>query len=62
MFHARKDVIGFFEKGIFSFKGNGFKTKEEKSEEIKEETKEEFINKALTFTEKKSKYINNDLF
>ena len=62
MFHAREDIIGFFEKGIFPFKGNVFKTKEEKSEEIKEEIKEEFINSALTFIEKKSKDINNDLF
>ena len=52
---TRKYVIGFFEKGIFSFKGNVFKTKEEKSGEIKEETKEEFINKDLTFTEEKMK-------
>ena len=52
MFHAREDIIGFFEKGIFPFKGNVFKTKEEKSEEIKEETKEEFINNTLTFIEK----------
>ena len=62
MFHAREDFISFFEKGIFPFKGNVFKTKEEKSEEIKEEIKEEFINSALTFIEKKSKDINNDLF
>ena len=55
MFHAREDIIGFFEKGIFPFKGNVFKTKEEKSEEIKEEIKEEFINSALTFIEKKIK-------
>ena len=55
MFRTRKYVIGFFEKGIFSFKGNVFKTKEEKSGEIKEETKEEFINKDLTFIEEKMK-------
>ena len=27
MFNARKDIIGFFEKGIFPFKGNVFKKK-----------------------------------
>ena len=52
LFRAREDIIGFFEKGIFPFKGNTFKTKVEKSEEIKEETKEEFINNTLTFIEK----------
>ena len=56
LFHVREDIIGFFEKGIFPFKGNVFKTREEKSEEMKEETKEEFINNTLTFVEK------NDFF
>ena len=55
MFRTRKYVIGFFEKGKITFKGNEFKTKEDKSGEIKEETKEEFINKDLTFTEEKMK-------
>ena len=44
MFNAREDIIRFFEKGIFPFKGNVFKTKEEEEEEeeeIKEKTKEE---------------------
>ena len=58
LFDARRDIIGFFQKGIFFFKGNVFKTKEEKSEE----TKEEFINNSHTFIEKKSKDISNDLF
>ena len=58
MFHARKDITVFFGKGIFPLKGNVFKTKEE----IKEETKEEFINNTPTFIEEKSRGINNDLF
>ena len=62
MFRARENIIGFFEKGIFPFKGNVFKTKEEKSEEIKEETKEGFINNAIALIERESKDINNDLF
>ena len=62
MFRRREDIIGFFERGIFPLKGNVFKTKEEKSEEIKEEKKEEFINNTLTFIENESKDINNDLF
>ena len=36
---ARKDIIGFFEKGTFPYKGNVFKTKEEKSEDESEENK-----------------------
>ena len=55
MFHAREDITGFYKKGIFPFKGNVFKAKEEKSEEIKEETEEEFINNTLTFVEKNQK-------
>ena len=33
LFVGRKDIIVFFEKGIFPYKGNVFKTKAEKSEE-----------------------------
>ena len=66
MFRAREDIIGFFEKGIFPFIGNVFKTKEEKSEEKSEEKPEEkiekFINNAIALIEKESKGINNDLF
>ena len=62
LFHAREDFISFFEKGIFPFKGNVFKTKEEKSEEIKEETKKGFINNAIALIERESKDIKNDLF
>ena len=64
MFHAKEDITGFFEKGIFPFKVNVFKTKEE--EEIKEKTKEEkieeFINNSIPLIERESKDINNDLF
>ena len=39
MLDVRKD-IDFFEKGIFAYKSNAFKTKEEESEEeSKEESK-----------------------
>ena len=62
MFHVRENIADYFKKGIFPFKGNVFKTKEEKSEEIKEETKEELINNAIDLIEKESKDINNDLF
>ena len=42
---ARKDIIGFFEKGTFPYKGNVFKTKEEESEENKlEKIKDDYKN------------------
>ena len=41
MLDARKDIIGFFEKGTFPYKGNVFKTKEEELEEESEEESEE---------------------
>ena len=62
MFRAREDIIGFFEKGIFPFIDNAFKTKEEKSEEKPEEEIEKFINNAIALNEKESKGIKNDLF
>ena len=63
MFHARENIIRFFEEGIFPFKCNVFKTKEESKEESKEKSKEEeeFINSFISFIERKSKDINNDL-
>ena len=39
MLDARKDIIDFFEKGIFPYKGNVFKTLQEESEEESEEEK-----------------------
>ena len=64
MFHATEGTIIFFEKGIFPFEGNVFKTKEE--EESKEESKEKkikkYINNTFTFIEEKSRGINNSLF
>ena len=37
---CERKYCNYCKKGIFPFKGNVFKTKEEKSAEIKEETKE----------------------
>ena len=56
----RENIIDFFKKGIFPFKGNVFKTKEE----IKEKSKElkQYINNTFNFIEGKSEVINNDLF
>ena len=62
MFHARENIVNYFKKGIFPFKGKVFKAKEVKSEQIKEEKKEELINNAIALIKKESKDINNDLF
>ena len=61
MSRTREDIIGFFEKGIFPFKGNVFKTKEEIKEKAKEEI-ERFINSGIALIERESKGINNDFF
>ena len=47
---ARKDIIDFFEKGIFPYRGNVFKTKKESEE-----------NEFFKYIEKKSKGINYNL-
>ena len=75
MFYAKKDISDLFEKGIFSYKGNVFKTKEEKSrdesedesgeeleEESEEESEKERVKKFIEYVEKKSKDLNYDLF
>ena len=51
----RKDIISFFGRGIFPYKGNVFKTKEEESEE-------ERIKKFIKYIENESKGVNYDLF
>ena len=60
MFDARKDIIGFFEKGIFPYKGNVFKTKEKKSKD--EESEKERAKKFIKYIEKESKDLNYGLF
>ena len=62
LFHARENVVDYFKKEIFPFKGNVFKTKEKKSEEKSGEKIEKSINDGIIFIKEKSKYINNDLF
>ena len=63
MFDARRDIIGFFEKGIFSYKGNVFKTKEEKSEEESEdESEEERVKKFFEYIDKESKDLNYNYY
>ena len=53
----RKDIIGFFEKGIFPYEGNVFKSKEEE-----EESEEERLKKFIKYIENESKSINYGLF
>ena len=61
MSDARDEIINFFEKGIFPYKDNTFKTKEEeKSEKESEEELEE--NNFFKYIENESKGINYDLF
>ena len=67
MLDAKKYVIGFFDKGTFPYKGNIFKTKEEKSEEesedeAEEELEEERVKKFIEYIENESNDINYDLF
>ena len=57
MSDARNSIIDLFEKGIFPYKLNAFKTKEE--EELKEELDK---NKFFNFIENESENINYELF
>ena len=67
---ARKDIIGFFEKATFPYKGNVFKTKEGKSEDESEDESEQNksekikddYKKFIKYIENESKDINYDLF
>ena len=66
MLVARKDIISFFEKGTFPYKGNVFKIKEEKSEEksedeSEEESEEKRVQKFKEYIENEPKDINYDL-
>ena len=62
MFHARENIVGYFKKGIFPFKGNVFKTKKEESEENKLEKIKDDYNKFFEYIENESKGINYELF
>ena len=50
-----KILLTFLKKEFFSFKGNVFKTKEEKAEE-------NFINGSIIFIKEKSRDVNDNLF
>ena len=51
MFDARDNIIDLFEKGTFPFKGNVFKTEEEKSEENKFEKIKDDYKKFIRYIE-----------
>ena len=62
MLNARDDIIDLFKKGIFPYKGNIFKTKEEESEENKlEKIKDDYKN-FFNYIEDESKGISYELF
>ena len=62
MFNETDEVINFFEKGTFPYKGNVFKTKEEESEENKlEKIKDDYKN-FFKYIEDESIGINYNLF
>ena len=63
---ARDEIIDLFEKGIFPYKDNAFKTKEKETEEESKESKLEKIKddykKSIKYIENESKGINYELF
>ena len=59
---ARKDIIGFLEKGTFPYKGNVFKTKEDESKDESEEEIKDDYKKFIKYIENGSKSIKYDLF
>ena len=63
MSDERDEIIGFFEKGTFPYKGNVFKTKEEEeSEENKLEKIKDNYKIFFKYIEDESKSISYELF
>ena len=63
MSDARNDIINLFQKGIFPYKDNIFKTKEKELEEqLEEESEKESFKKCIEYIDNESKGINYDLF
>ena len=58
----RKEIIGFFEEGTVPFKGNVFKTKEEKWEENKLEKLKDDYKNFFKSIEDETKDISYELF
>ena len=60
---ARDEIIGFFEKGTFPYKGNVFKAKEEEeSEENKLEKIKDNYKRFFKYIEDESRSISYELF
>ena len=58
-----KILLVFFKKELLPYKGNVFKTKEEKSEEESEdESEEERVKQFIEYTDKESKDLNCDYY
>ena len=63
MSDARDEIIGFFEKGTFPYKGNVFKAKEEEeSEENKLEKIKDNYKRFFKYIEDESRSISYELF
>ena len=62
LFDARVDIIDPFEKGIFTYKDNAFKTKKVESEENKFKKIKDDSKKFIRYIEDESKGIDYDLF
>ena len=62
MLNARDDIIDLFKKGIFPYKDNIFKTKEEESEENNLEKIKDDYKKFFNYIEDESKGISYELF
>ena len=63
LFDARDEIVNLFEKEIFPYKNDTFKTKEKESEEnSEEESEKERFKKLIEYIENESKGINYDLF
>ena len=62
LFDARDDIIDLFEKGIFPYKDNAFKTKKEESEENKFQKIKDDYKKFIEYIEDEQKAIAYDLF
>ena len=60
MFYARENIVNYFKKGIFLYKGNVFKTKEKKTRRrIRTKIKDGF-KKFIEYIENESKGIDYD--
>ena len=62
LFYVRENIINYFKKGIFSYKGNVFKTKEKKSEKESEQKLKDDLKNFIEYIKNESKGIDYDSF